>query len=71
MSFHRQPSPAVIAARRGARVVPLPSAEELAWIARQQDPFGLAHACSDPRGHQPIWDGEIIACYHCDVVFWP
>ena len=71
MNFHRHPSSAVIAAGRGARIVPLPSAEELAFIARQQDPFGLAHMCSHPGGHQPIADGEIIACYHCDVVFWP
>jgi len=71
MSMHRQTSSAATAAGHGARVVPLPSAEELAFIARQQDPFGIAHMCCHPGGHQPIRDGEIIACYHCDTVFWP
>ena len=35
------------------------------------DPFGIAHSCDHPDGHETIstGGGEIV-CRHCSRIFW-
>jgi hypothetical protein len=35
------------------------------------DPFGVAHSCDNPDGHETIKEagGEIV-CRHCSRIFW-
>jgi len=40
-------------------------------VIREQDPFGLAHACTSAGGHQPISMGDAIVCFHCSRIFTP
>jgi hypothetical protein len=47
------------------------SPAEVAQVIREQDPFGLAHACRNAGGHVPINAGGAIACFHCSRIFWP
>jgi len=47
------------------------SEREVARVRREQDPFGLAHACINPAGHQPISSCGALVCFHCSQIFWP
>lgn len=44
---------------------------EVDQVMREQDPFGLAHACISPGGHQPISLGDAMVCFHCSRIFTP
>lgn len=44
--------------------------QEVAQIEREADPFGIAHMCPNPAGHQPIVSCGEIVCAHCGLIFW-
>jgi len=51
-------------------VVDFVSEREIARVIREQDPFGLAHGCTNPAGHQPAASCGEIVCVHCGRIFW-
>jgi hypothetical protein len=70
MGFHRIRPPQAL--NRGgikAQVIPL-LAQELAFVKRTIDPFGIEHGCVNPEGHSVISSCGAIVCAHCAVVFW-
>lgn len=70
MGFHRNGQPrALDRAGIRAEVIPL-LAEELAFVTRTIDPFGIEHGCVNPAGHIPITSCGAIVCAHCAKVFW-
>jgi hypothetical protein len=70
MGFHRIPPPqALDRAAIRAEVIPL-LRDELSFIARTQDPFGIEHGCVNPAGHAVITSCGAIVCAHCSKVFW-
>ena len=70
MGFHRQGQRrALDRAGIRAEVIPL-LAEELAFLERTADPFGIEHGCINPAGHAVITSCGEIVCAHCSVVFW-
>lgn len=70
MGYLRQGMPQALD-RAGIRAIVIPIvAQELAFTSRTIDPFGIAHDCLNPAGHDPIAAcGEIVCC-HCAKVFW-
>lgn len=70
MGFHRQIQPASLDRRGGTVIVTRFVADEVAFARRTVDPFGVAHNCLNPKGHEPIaCCGEVVCC-HCGQVFW-
>lgn len=70
MGFNRQPMPAALDRTALTAIVTPFVAQELAFVVRTVDPFGVEHNCLNPAGHDPIAScGEIVCC-HCAKVFW-
>jgi len=45
-------------------------AEELAFVRRTADPFGLVADCLNPNGHDFIAACGEIVCQHCTRIAW-
>lgn len=71
MGFQRQIQPAALDRAELATIVTPIVAEELAFACRTAvDPFGIAHDCLNPAGHEFIAScGEVVCC-HCAVIAW-
>jgi len=70
MGFHRKGQPqALDRAAIRAQVIPL-LADELAFLDRAADPFGIEHDCLNPAGHEAMASCGAIVCAHCAKVFW-
>lgn len=70
MGFHRQGQPAALDRAGLTAVVTRLMAEELAFIIRTADPFGIDHDCLNPAGHDFIASCGDVACRHCAKVVW-
>ncbi len=70
IGYARQGRPNVTS-RPSCSVVRIVTEGDVATIAREQDPFGLAHACRSAGGHVLISVGDAIVCEHCSRIFWP
>lgn len=70
MGFLRQGQPVALDRAGLTAVVTRLLAEEIAFISRTADPFGIDHDCLNPAGHDPIASCSEIACCHCSKVFW-
>jgi hypothetical protein len=70
MGFHRQGMPAVLDRAAVTAVITRYVAEELAFLNRTADPFGIAHDCRNPAGHDFISSCGDLACVHCGRIAW-
>lgn len=73
MGFHRQgmPPPPITGDRATVTAtITRFVAEELAFIGRTADPFGIDHDCLNPAGHRFIGSCGDVACVHCAKVAW-
>lgn len=71
MGFHRTRQPqAFTRAEAVAAITDFLRPEEIAAVARVQDPFLLDNDCFNPAGHDPIASCGEIVCSHCAKVFW-
>lgn len=45
--------------------------DEVAFVARTADPFGVDDPCPEnPVGHYPIRDRNEVVCAHCSRILW-
>lgn len=70
MGFHRQIQRPSLDRVAVAAVVTRLMAEELAFATRTADPFGIAHDCLNPAGHDFISSCGDVVCVHCSRVAW-
>lgn len=70
MGFYRQGMPAALN-REGVRAaVTAFVAQDVAFANRTVDPFGIAHNCRNPAGHDFIAACGEVVCSHCGAVAW-
>lgn len=71
MGFHRQIQPASLD-RAGVVAILRPFvAEEIAFIERTFDPFGIDDPCPfNPGGHRFTGSCGDVVCVHCSKVVW-
>lgn len=65
MGFLRQGQPAALDRRAVRNIVTPIVKEEIAFLARTSDPFGIDHDCINPTGHDFIGSCGDVACVHC------
>lgn len=71
MGFARTPQRHVIDRARGAPFEALITAEDLAIVIREADPFLIPdNICLNPAGHLPIAACGEVVCAHCARIFW-
>lgn len=71
MGFHRIPQPAALDRAGLTALVARFVAEELAFLTRTADPFGLDNACPfNPTGHDFIASCGDVVCCRCGKVVW-
>ncbi len=70
MGFNRTIQPQALDRAAVTAVVTRLVAEELAFERRTADPFGIAHDCLNPKGHDFIASCGDVVCAHCAKVAW-
>ena len=65
MGFHRTLQPRPLDRAAMTEVIARIVAEEVAFVVRTSDPFGVDHDCLNPAGHDFIASCSEIACRHC------
>lgn len=71
MRVSRQGQPQALDRPAETEVVTRFVAEEIAFLARTADPFGIDDPCEfNPAGHMPIASCRDLVCPHCGKVFW-
>lgn len=73
MGFYRQgqPEPPVLFDRAAVRAAVTPFvAEEIAFLSRTADPFGVDNDCPNLAGHRFAGSCGDIVCVYCGKVAW-
>jgi hypothetical protein len=53
----------------GAIIIDFITEGDVATVLRTADPFGIAHDCINPAGHDPIASCGEVVCRHCARIF--
>lgn len=72
MGFHRSSQPLALDRAAVTEVVSIMVAEEIITmgLVPEPDPFGVAHDCRNPAGHDFIASCGDVVCVHCSKVVW-